>query len=211
MRCAKRAARWIPTGLTPPWPSKRPRRARPGPARARRRMRRLVRYCREARHDRFLGYDTETPKGRFWRWCVMAHRDDAAEGEVQIVLNQTPFYAESGGQVGDAGLMRDRYRQSADHRHAKRWRASSAYRRGDEGEIATGRAPLEVDHARRARSARTTRRRTCCTRRCARRLGDHVAQRGSLNAPDRLRFDFQPSKAAVRPRSGAGRSGGQRV
>jgi recombination protein RecA len=56
----------------------------------------------------FLGYDTETAEGKI----TALLRDGAAIGQaamgetVQIVVNQTPFYAESGGQVGDAGLIR---------------------------------------------------------------------------------------------------------
>jgi len=54
----------------------------------------------------FLGYDTTTAEGQIAALVVDGALADKAKGEVQIVLNQTPFYAESGGQVGDAGRLK---------------------------------------------------------------------------------------------------------
>ena len=146
----------------------------------------------------FLGYDTERAEG-----VIRAIVRDGAPGrlgtageEVAIVLNQTPFYAEAGGQVGDTGEIA--------HRHGPRPRADVKKRAGGlsvhfaevvEGEIVQGEAAeLTVDSAAARRSAPTIRRRICCTRRCAAHLGEHVAQKGSLVAPDRLRFDFAHQK-----------------
>jgi alanyl-tRNA synthetase len=146
----------------------------------------------------FLGYDTEVAEGQ-----VLALVRDGAEiatakaGEtVQIVMNQTPFYAESGGQVGDTGYLRGHglVVRITDTRKS----AGVFIHFGEviEGEIAKGsHGALEVDHARRA-AIRAHHSATHLLHEALREtLGDHVAQRGSLNAPDRLRFDFSHSKA----------------
>ncbi len=146
----------------------------------------------------FLGYDTETAEGQ-----VLALVREGAEvpsakaGEsVQIVMNQTPFYAESGGQVGDTGFLRghELLVRITDTRKS----AGVFIHFGEvvEGEIVKGgHGALEVDHARRA-AIRANHSATHLLHEALREaLGDHVAQRGSLNAPDRLRFDFSHSKA----------------
>jgi len=146
----------------------------------------------------FLGYDTETAEGQ-----VMALVRDGAQvptakaGEsVQIVMNQTPFYGESGGQVGDTGYLRgqDLLVQITDTRKS----AGVFIHSGKviEGEVSVGgHGALEVDHARRS-AIRANHSATHLLHEALRgTLGDHVAQRGSLNAPDRLRFDFSHSKA----------------
>jgi alanyl-tRNA synthetase len=146
----------------------------------------------------FLGYDTEVAEGQ-----VLALVRDGAEiatakaGEtVQIVMNQTPFYAESGGQVGDTGYLRGHglVVRITDTRKS----AGVFIHFGEviEGEITKGsHGALEVDHARRA-AIRAHHSATHLLHEALREtLGDHVAQRGSLNAPDRLRFDFSHSKA----------------
>ena len=146
----------------------------------------------------FLGYETETAEGQ-----VLALVADGAElaqatlgHEVQIVLNQTPFYAESGGQVGDLGTLRtDTGRvEVTDVRKAQG--VFIHFGKVSEGHIATGQAAeLVVDHARRG-AIRANHSATHLLHEALRRaLGDHVAQRGSLNAPDRMRFDFSHSKA----------------
>ena len=71
----------------------------------------------------FLGYDTEKRRGADrWRWSATAQRSTRPRGdEVQIVVNQTPFYAESGGQVGDHGRIRTddrRWREVTDTKKA---------------------------------------------------------------------------------------------
>jgi len=142
----------------------------------------------------FLGYSTETAEGQ-----VLAIVKDgqvvesaAVGAEVAVVLNQTPFYAESGGQVGDTGVI-----SAGDLRIAIR---DTQKKLGDlfvhlgtveQGEAKLGQAvQAEVDHARRT----TIRAHHSATHllheALRRRLGTHVAQKGSLNAPDRLRFDI---------------------
>jgi alanyl-tRNA synthetase len=147
----------------------------------------------------FLGYSTESAEASILAILVDGKTVDTAPAgtEVAVVLNQTPFYAESGGQVGDAGLIsageacrivvRDTQKKLGD--------LFVHY-----GIVAHGEARLglpvaaEVDHARRS----TIRAHHSATHllheALRRRLGTHVAQKGSLNAPDRLRFDVsQPT------------------
>lgn len=146
----------------------------------------------------FLGYDTEEAEGQI-RAIVLdgAVVNAAASGAtVQLVLNQTPFYAESGGQVGDTGVLK------TDGAHVRitdvRKKAGVFVHIGEvvDGTITTGdAAELVVDHARRS-AIRANHSATHLLHEALRvALGDHVAQRGSLNAEDRLRFDFSHSKA----------------
>ncbi len=146
----------------------------------------------------FLGYDTETAEGQVLALVVGGHPVATAPigAEVQVVLNQTPFYAESGGQVGDTGTLRtDRGRVSVTDVRKK---AGLFVHQGrvEEGEIARGAAAeLTVDHDRRA-AIRANHSATHLLHEALRlALGSHVAQRGSLVAPDRLRFDFTHGKA----------------
>ncbi|MFN3854015.1 MAG: alanine--tRNA ligase [Phreatobacter sp.] len=146
----------------------------------------------------FLGYDTESAEGQ-----VLALLKDGVEvpaldaGESGLaVLNQTPFYGESGGQQGDRGLV------SAEGLVA---RVTDTQKKlgdlfvhqvtVDKGRLAVGLAvQLEVDHARRA-AIRANHSATHLLHEALRQtLGDHIAQKGSLVAPDRLRFDFSHPK-----------------
>src|SRR4051794_16706359 len=147
----------------------------------------------------FLGYSTETAEGE-----ILAIVQDGRPvvsapvgAEVAIILNQTPFYAESGGQVGDTGLIsageacrivvRDTQKKLGDlFVHL--------------GTVAHGEARLglavqaEVDHARRGNIRAHHSATHLLHEALRRRLGTHVSQKGSLNAPDRLRFDVsQPT------------------
>ncbi|MCX7288865.1 MAG: alanine--tRNA ligase [Rhodobacterales bacterium] len=146
----------------------------------------------------FLGYDTETAEG-----VVTALVRDgsavsrAAIGEtVQIVVNQTPFYAESGGQVGDAGLIRTATGLAEITDVKKAAGVFIHVAMVLEGDLLQGQpAKLEVLHSRRAQ-IRANHSATHLLHEALRRaLGDHVAQRGSLNAADRLRFDFSHGAA----------------
>ncbi|RMH13367.1 MAG: alanine--tRNA ligase, partial [Gemmatimonadetes bacterium] len=146
----------------------------------------------------FLGYETETAEGQVLAVVQDGAATDALkQGETgAVVLNQTPFYAESGGQVGDTGVIRTE-RGVARVTDVKKMQGVFAhFVKVTEGEIRRGdAAELEVDHDRRAH-IRANHSATHLLHEALRgRLGDHVAQRGSLNAPDRLRFDFSHSKA----------------
>jgi alanyl-tRNA synthetase len=146
----------------------------------------------------FLGYETESAEG-----VVSALVRDGKEVDAlkkgdsgAVVLNQTPFYGESGGQVGDTGVMTAdgvRFKVTDTQKHL-----------GDvfvhigvieEGTLKVGAAlALEVDHYRRG-TIRKNHSATHLLHEALRQvLGDHVAQKGSLVAPDRLRFDFSHPK-----------------
>ncbi|MGB1235966.1 MAG: alanine--tRNA ligase, partial [Planktomarina sp.] len=141
----------------------------------------------------FLGYESESAEGQVVAVVVDgALADAAAQGtKVQIAMNQTPFYAESGGQVGDTGMLKTAdatvtiidTRKSAD--------VFIHFGEVTEGTLNTGAAAeLIVDHSRRTQ-IRANHSATHLLHEALRdALGEHVAQRGSLNAPDRLRFDF---------------------
>ncbi|MDF1716382.1 MAG: alanine--tRNA ligase [Antarcticimicrobium sp.] len=146
----------------------------------------------------FLGYDTESAEGQI---VALVRDGDGVErakaGEtVQIALNQTPFYAESGGQVGDTGVIRTEGGLARVTDTRKSAGVFIHFAEVTEGEIARGAAAvLEVDHARRT-AIRANHSATHLLHEALRHaLGDHVAQRGSLNAADRLRFDFSHAKA----------------
>ena len=146
----------------------------------------------------FLGYDTEVAEGQVVALVQDgAETEKAAKGEkVQIAVNQTPFYAESGGQVGDTGVLKT---ETGAARITDTRKAAGVFihiAEVTEGEIATGSAAqLVVDHSRRS-AIRANHSATHLLHEALREaLGEHVAQRGSLNAPDRLRFDFSHAKA----------------
>ena len=142
----------------------------------------------------FLGYETESAEG-----AVVALVKDGQEvdslkaGESgAIVLNQTPFYGESGGQVGDVGLMLG---------EGVKFRVTDTQKKAgdlfvhlgtmEQGTLKVGTAlQLEVDHARRSGIRRNHSATHLLHEALRQVLGDHIAQRGSLVAPDRLRFDF---------------------
>ncbi|OWY18380.1 alanine--tRNA ligase [Thioclava sp. JM3] len=144
----------------------------------------------------FLGYDTETAEGQITALVTDGAEIDTATGEVQVVVNQTPFYAESGGQIGDRGWIVTDTGKAEVTDTKKVAGVFIHFARVTEGEIAKGQgAKLEVDHARRS-AIRANHSATHLLHEALRRtLGDHVAQRGSLNAEDRLRFDFSHNKA----------------
>ena len=141
----------------------------------------------------FLGYETERAEATITALVVDgAEVPRAAAGaEVGVVLNQTPFYAESGGQVGDTGaIVAPGLRIVVTDTQRRAGGVVVHLGRIEAGEAVVG-APVlaELDHARR-RAIRAHHSATHLLHEALRRrLGDHVAQKGSLNAPDRLRFD----------------------
>ncbi len=143
----------------------------------------------------FLGYGTESAEGVVQ--ALVVDGEQAAQANagdtVALVVNQTPFYAEAGGQVGDTGTL-----VSAEGARA---RVADTRREADglhvhhaaieEGTLAVGDAVvLAVDGSRRT-ALRANHSATHLLHAALRRaLGDHVTQKGSLVAPDRLRFDI---------------------
>ncbi len=147
----------------------------------------------------FLGYRTEVAEGE----VVALVKDGARVSEakagdtVAVVVNQTPFYGESGGQMGDSGVMfsaagseiavGDTQKKLGDlHVHTSEV---------TKGTVAVGDVvELRVDGQRR-RGLRGHHSATHLLHAALREvLGDHVTQKGSLVAPDRLRFDFSHPK-----------------
>ena len=146
----------------------------------------------------FLGYDTETAEGQI----VALVRDGSVVASaqigdaVQIALNQSPFYAESGGQVGDTGTITTPEGTATITDTRKTAGVFIHIAKVVSGTLNVGSAAvLEVDHGRRA-DIRANHSATHLLHEALREtLGDHVAQRGSLNAPDRLRFDFSHNQS----------------
>ena len=147
----------------------------------------------------FLGYDTETAEGVVTA-IVSGGREATslkAGDEGALILNQTPFYGESGGQVGDRGMIRGP--------KGALFRVSDTQKKfGDLfihiGKVETGSfkagdaVELDVDHQRRT-ATRANHSATHLLHEALRQvLGEHVAQKGSLVSPDRLRFDFVHQK-----------------
>ena len=145
----------------------------------------------------FLGYDTEKAQGQVQALVTDGARIEAAtEGtQVQIVVNQTPFYAEAGGQVGDTGFIRTETGEAKVTDTRKVAQVFLHVAKVVTGQIEAGQgAELVVDRLRRT-AIRANHSATHLLNEALRReLGEHVAQRGSLNAPDRLRFDFSHGK-----------------
>ncbi|HEY4204536.1 MAG TPA: alanine--tRNA ligase [Xanthobacteraceae bacterium] len=147
----------------------------------------------------FLGYETETAEG-----VVAALVKDGKEVDslkvgdtAAIVLNQTPFYAESGGQVGDTGVMTGEGVTFRVTETQKKAGGDVFVHLGtvEQGTLKVGDAlQLDVDHARRG-AIRANHSATHLLHEALRQvLGDHIAQHGSLVAPERLRFDFAHNK-----------------
>src|SRR6266481_396322 len=143
----------------------------------------------------FLGYETESAEGVVLAMLRNGDRvSEAATGdEIALIVNQTPFYAESGGQAGDTGAIfsasgvelavRDTIKKAGDlHVHL----ATVTH-----GTLKVGDAvELRVDGTRRRRLRANHSVTHLLHQALRRRLGEHVTQKGSLVAPDRLRFDF---------------------
>jgi alanyl-tRNA synthetase len=144
----------------------------------------------------FLGYDTLSAEGQIVAIVQDGKPVDTATGEVQVILNQTPFYAESGGQVGDAGILRTDAGTVTVTDTKKVEGLFIHIGTVTDGQIAKGQgAELSVDAARRG-TIQANHSVTHLLNEALRNvLGDHIAQRGSLNAPDRLRFDFSHTAA----------------
>ncbi len=146
----------------------------------------------------FLGYETETAEGVVAALVKDGKEVDALRaGESgAVVLNQTPFYAESGGQVGDTGVMRsDGVHFSVADTQKKAGDVVVHSGTVEKGTLKVGAAlTLEVDHSRRSGIRRNHSATHLLHEALRQVLGDHVAQKGSLVAPDRLRFDFSHPK-----------------
>ena len=148
----------------------------------------------------FLGYQTETAEGTVRALVVDGARCDAAAAgaEVAVIVNQSPFYGEAGGQVGDSGVLftsggvevavRDTHKRLDSlivHIGSVR---GGTLRVGDVVELridGVWRSAIRANHSA-----------THLVHAALRQeLGDHITQKGSLVAADRLRFDVSHAKA----------------
>ena len=117
---------------------------------------------------------------------TLANGDEGA-----VVLSSTPFYAESGGQIGDAGILAETGRLFVVQDTQKSGDAIVHYGVVEEGELRVGEAIDAIVDAERRQAIRLNHSATHLMHAALRQvLGDHVQQKGSLVAPDRLRLDF---------------------
>jgi alanyl-tRNA synthetase len=146
----------------------------------------------------FLGYETEKAEGVVT--ALVRDGKEVAElkaGETgSVVVNQTPFYGESGGQVGDTGVMTaDGVRLTVSDTQKEAGDLFVHQGKVEKGVLKVGMPlALEVDHVRRSAIRRNHSATHLLHEALRQVLGDHVAQKGSLVAPDRLRFDFSHPK-----------------
>ncbi|MDX2103585.1 MAG: alanine--tRNA ligase [Alphaproteobacteria bacterium] len=147
----------------------------------------------------FLGYDTLIAEGQVA--AVLVGGAEVAEAgagtEIELLANQTPFYGESGGQMGDAGRIVTATGAVVTVRDTAKLLGDLHVHRGviDSGVVRVGdAAEFQVDGARRG-ALRANHSATHLLHEALRRtLGEHVTQKGSLVAPDRLRFDISHPK-----------------
>ncbi|MFL5560237.1 MAG: alanine--tRNA ligase [Gemmatimonadaceae bacterium] len=131
----------------------------------------------------FVGYDTVSIESNV---SALRRLDD---GRVAVVLRETPFYAESGGQVSDHGeIVGDGWRVDVDDVRKIEGRVAAVGRL--QGQIAFGPATARVPTDRRRDTERNHTATHLLHAALRQTLGEAVHQAGSLVAPDRLRFDF---------------------
>jgi alanyl-tRNA synthetase len=147
----------------------------------------------------FLGYDTEQAEGVVTALVVDGKPVSSAEAgqNVSVLVNQTPFYAESGGQTGDGGRITTAEGATIEV-------IDTHKRLGDVfvhvGVVTSGTVrvrdtvTLSLDHVRRSGNRKHHSATHLLHEALRRVLGPHVAQKGSLVEPNRLRFDFSHNK-----------------
>ena len=143
----------------------------------------------------FLGYDAEQAEAVVLAVLVDGEEvaDAAAGKDVAVVANQTPFYGESGGQVGDTGRILGGDGLRIVVTDVRKYAGDLWVHLGrvEAGTVSAGLAvDMSVDGERRSAIRANHSATHLLHEALRRRLGDHVAQKGSLVAPDRLRFDI---------------------
>jgi alanyl-tRNA synthetase len=151
----------------------------------------------------FTGYSGDEGEGVVLAIVKDGERVESAEvGQtVEILLNQTPFYGESGGQIGDTGKLTtlkgfvgdvEDTSKPLGKLHVLRTKVAK-------GELSVGETVHQVVDAERRNRVRANHSATHLLHAALRRhLGTHVTQKGSLVAPDYFRFDFSHPKALTR-------------
>ena len=156
---------------------------------------------RDTRKTLFVGYSETRTQGQIVALIQGGQLvERVGEGEtVQVVLDQTPFYAEAGGQVGDMGRLHgeDGAADVSDtQKDSGYWFHTATVAAG---ELRVGETiDAEIDAGRRSNIQRNHTTTHLLHKALQIVLGPHVQQRGSLVAPDRLRFDFSHDKAMTR-------------
>ncbi|MBY6187055.1 alanine--tRNA ligase [Marinobacter hydrocarbonoclasticus] len=151
----------------------------------------------------FTGYDRTDDQGKLLAILVEGNEVDVLSGdmgtEAVLVLDQSPFYAESGGQTGDTGVIRTEGGEFEVTDTQKLGNAIAHKGKLIAGQFERGAAvQAEVDAARRD-AIRLNHSATHLLHAALRNLlGDHVAQKGSLVMADRLRFDFSHFEGVTR-------------
>ena len=146
----------------------------------------------------FLGYENNQSQGVV-KCLLKSHKEVSIlveEDEAIIVVNQTPFYGESGGQVGDTGeIVADNFRFEVTDTQKKLGNLIVHYGKVKEGSIKLDDVVSLKINAERRKDMRAYHSATHLLHESLRRvLGDHVTQKGSLVEPNRLRFDFSHMK-----------------
>ncbi|MFO0676726.1 MAG: alanine--tRNA ligase [Polyangiaceae bacterium] len=154
---------------------------------------------------RFTGYEREEGEGKVLALVVGGQIVPKAEAgsDVVVVTDVTPFYGESGGQVGDAGTIRDGRTGTAVRVDVSDTQKPMTGLVTHHGKLVTGSLEvgqsvfLEVDHGKRTATRRNHSATHLLHWALRKVLGEQATQKGSLVGPDRLRFDFSHGKAVA--------------
>ena len=146
----------------------------------------------------FLGYEFDKAEGVVIKISKDGKFVDSAStgDEVEVITNQTPFYGESGGQVGDQGyIFNSDCKIKIEDTQKKMGDLFVHYGKIEKGSISIGQnVNLEIDVLKRNNSKAYHSATHLLHESLRRTLGKHVTQKGSLVSPDRLRFDFSHNK-----------------
>ena len=146
----------------------------------------------------FLGYEFDKAEGVVIKISKNGEFVNSANSgeEIEIISNQTPFYGESGGQVGDQGyIFNSDCKIKINDTQKKMGDLFVHYGKIENGSISVGKnINLEIDKTKRKNSKANHSATHLLHESLRRTLGKHVMQKGSLVSPERLRFDFSHSK-----------------
>ena len=149
---------------------------------------------------RFVGYERESGKSEVVALVHDGRKTDALSGEgageMAVIVMETPFYAESGGQVGDRGVITTATARFVVSDTVKPLGGLIVHKgKLEAGKLAVGDAvELVVDHALRSATRRNHSATHLLHFALRHVLGEHVQQKGSMVGPDRLRFDYAHGK-----------------
>ncbi len=146
----------------------------------------------------FLGYEFDKAEGVIIKILKKGKFVDFAStgDEIEVITNQTPFYGESGGQVGDQGyIFNSDCKIKVNDTQKKMGDLFVHYGKVEKGSISIGKSVnLEIDVLKRNNSKANHSATHLLHESLRRTLGKHVTQKGSLVSPERLRFDFSHNK-----------------